>query len=118
MYNRREYLTTEQIHCGFKATGALADAINKAAEKAKAPSKSDYLKRLVADWVAAELAVPVETLLDPQENTSSAAQQEAAIAVARLQQTIADAHVALKAVQAQAIPRRTRHQSGMQRKAG
>ncbi len=93
----------------------LPKELKEAAEKAKAPSKADYLKSLVAEWVASDLGVPVSQLLETQTDLGKT-QQEAAIAVARLEQTIADANASLQALRKQAAPRRT--QSGTMRKVG
>jgi hypothetical protein len=116
-YQRRDYEANESISCGFKASGKLAEAINLAAELNKATSKSAYLMRLTAERVAQDLSVTVESLLEPeiQENV---AQQEAVIATARLQQTIADAEAALKQLRAVSAPRRANSVSGFHRKAG
>ena len=113
MYQRRNYSANEMISCGFQAPAKLAEAINLAAELNKATSKASYLQQLVAERVASDLNVPVESILPPE--VPPAAQQEAAIAVARLEQTIADAQLALQQMRKQAAPRR--HQSGMQRRA-
>lgn len=117
MYQRRDYKTDESISVGFKSNTKLAEAINLAAELAKAPSKANYLMQVVAERVAQDLGVTVASLLTPEPDLNQA-QQEAALQIARLQQTIADAEIAMKALRTQSVPRRANSVSGFHRKAG
>ena len=95
----REFDANEKIAMGFRASGRLATAVHTLADR-HGQSASTWLAGLVAKSVAAEIGVPVETLLP----SVPAAESEAAIAIARLESTIRDAHAALAGLRS----RRTR----------
>ena len=61
-YQRREHRDDAYVNIGFRGRGKLANALDAAAEKAKASSMAAYIKGVVAEAVAKALGVTPASL--------------------------------------------------------
>lgn len=61
-FKRTQHKDEAYVNLGFRGRGILANAIEAAAEKGKAPSMAAWLKGVVSEAVAKTLGVPVSSL--------------------------------------------------------
>jgi hypothetical protein len=105
MHARREYDEYELITVGFKAQAHQVQIVHDAAA-AKGVSTTAYLKGLVLEWAASDLGLPPSAVADRvrggrkngADPNTAPTHTDAAVAVARLEQTIADAMTALESL--------------------